>query len=102
MVIERVTGFDSRLGPRNIFLSLRLSLISKQFTFKLPSCKSFHIDKLSYIYLKMSRKKNSISFGGHFKCVLLSNQTAPKNGSLNLNLKHWVLVPGPYQVMVSS
>ena len=36
-------GFDSRLGLRNIFLSLRLSLSSKQFTFKLPSCKSFHI-----------------------------------------------------------
>ena len=32
-------------GAREIFfcMSLRLSLSSKQFTFKLPSCKSFHI-----------------------------------------------------------
>ena len=32
----------ARLGLRNIFLSLQLSSSSKQFTFKLPSCKSFN------------------------------------------------------------
>ena len=36
-------GFDSRLGLRNIVVSLWLSLSSKQFTFNLPSWKSFHM-----------------------------------------------------------
>ena len=39
-------GFDSRLGLRNIFLSLLLSLSSKQFTFKITK-----LQVISYIYI---------------------------------------------------
>ena len=53
-------GFDSRLGLRNIFLSLS----SKQFSFNLPSCKSSsYIYKHMYMYcikvLRLRSNRNS-------------------------------------------
>ena len=74
-------GFDSRVGLRNIFLSLRLSLSSKQLTFNLPSCKSFHI----YLLIRYTNISSCYISSALIACM---NQYT----SYNLLFTIWVLV----------
>ena len=64
--IRRSEGcrFDSRMGLRNIFLSLRLKLSSKQFTFfvMFSNFAAFLFWSRLFSILKRSKSKNSIFF----------------------------------------